>query len=97
MKKTFYVYSPSGLLLNRVNYKELIEKYGNPIASSSNGQFFIFKKLVDDIKQSKLSEEEKSQEYMTIYLFHLSVFKFTPIKKINLIDNILQELQVDSS
>jgi hypothetical protein len=88
MKKTFYVYSPSGLLLNRVSYKDMIEKYGNPIASSSNGQFFIFKKLVDDIKQSKLSEQEKAQEYMTIYLFHLSVFKFTPIKKINLIDNI---------
>jgi hypothetical protein len=56
MKKTFYVYSPSGLLLNRVTYKDLIDKYGHPIASSSNGQFFIFKKLVDDIKQSKLSE-----------------------------------------
>ena len=50
MKKSFYVYSPSGLLLNRVSYKDLIGKYGNPIASSSNGQFFIFKKLVDDIK-----------------------------------------------
>ena len=34
---------------------------------------------------------------MTIYLFHLSVFKLTPIKKINLIDNILDELEIDSS
>ena len=88
MKKTFYVYSPSGLLLNRVSYKDMIEKYGNPIASSSNGQFFIFKKLVDDIKQSKLSEQEKAQEYMTIYLLHLSVFKFTPTTNTTLIDNI---------
>ena len=50
MKETFYVYSPTGLLINRVSFKEQAENYGNPIASSSNGQFFIMKKMVDKIK-----------------------------------------------
>jgi hypothetical protein len=30
---------------------------------------------------------------MTIYIFHLSVFKLTPIKKINLIKNMQEELE----
>ena len=49
MKRVYYVYSPSGLLINRVSYREQVEMYGYPIASSSNGQYFVFKKLVDDI------------------------------------------------
>lgn len=97
MKKTFYVYSPSGLLINRVSYRDLVEKYGSPIASSSNGQFFIFKKQKDEIKTSSKTDREKVREYMTLYIFHLSVFKFTPIKKINIIENMIEELDSGNS
>ena len=34
---------------------------------------------------------------MTIYIFHLSVFKFTAVKKINLVENICEEINSGKS
>lgn len=39
----FDVYSQNGLLLHQLDYSEHVNKYGEPIAVSNNGQNFIFK------------------------------------------------------
>lgn len=43
----YYVYSLSGLLVNRINFKDMADKYGEPIACSQNGLNFIMKRKVD--------------------------------------------------
>jgi hypothetical protein len=40
----YYVYTQNGLLVNRVNFTDLVNKYGEPVATSSNGLNFILKK-----------------------------------------------------
>jgi len=40
----YYVYTQNGLLINRVDFKDLVNKYGEPVATSSNGLNFILKK-----------------------------------------------------
>ena len=39
-----YVYSETGILVDRVSYKDIAEKYGKPIEISENGLILIFKK-----------------------------------------------------
>ena len=38
----YYIYSENGKLTKRVNFKKLVDKYGNIIATSANGHNFIF-------------------------------------------------------
>ena len=33
----YYVYDTNGILQNRVNFKDVADKYGKPICTSSNG------------------------------------------------------------
>ena len=44
----YYVYTQNGLLINRIDFSDLVENYGNPISTSSNGLNFIFKKNLYD-------------------------------------------------
>ena len=39
----FHVYSFAGILKNRVDYSDMIEKYGLPQSVSNNGRIFLFK------------------------------------------------------
>ena len=43
----YYVYTQDGLLINRVNFQDKVEKYGPPFCTSGNGLNFIFKKKYD--------------------------------------------------
>ena len=38
----YYVYTQNGMLMNRVDYKDKIDQYGYPVATSSNGLNFVF-------------------------------------------------------
>lgn len=40
----YYVYLENGVQVNRVNYGSWVEKMGEPLATSEDGQNFIFKK-----------------------------------------------------
>ena len=40
----YYVFSQNGVLFNRVNFSDVVEQYGVPVAVSNNGQNFILKK-----------------------------------------------------
>lgn len=48
-EKKYYVYTQNGLMINRVDFSELTEKYGNPVSTSSNGLNFILKKNLDKV------------------------------------------------
>ena len=39
-----YVYTENGILIDRISYQELGEKYGKPISISENGKILIFRK-----------------------------------------------------
>ena len=45
----YYVYTQNGMLMNRVDYSDKIEKHGYPISTSSNGLNFIFQKSFGQI------------------------------------------------
>ena len=38
-----YVYTENGILIDRISYQELSEKYGKPISVSENGLILIFR------------------------------------------------------
>lgn len=39
-----YVYTESGILVGRISYQDLADKYGKPITISENGLILVFKK-----------------------------------------------------
>ena len=41
-RQLYYVMSDKGILLNKVNFKDDVEKYGTPVLVSPNGKNFIF-------------------------------------------------------
>jgi hypothetical protein len=72
----YYVYATNGILQNRVNYHDISLKYGEPVSTSSNGQYFVFKRRLDDIMQrNDLTLEQMIEESMTVHIFKLSIFR----------------------
>ena len=45
----YYVYDTNGILQNRINYNDIADKYGQPISTSSNGQYFVFKNSFEHV------------------------------------------------
>ena len=43
-----YIYSETGILIDRVDYKDLADKYGKPVCFSENGSVIIFRKSQDN-------------------------------------------------
>ena len=82
----YYVYTLNGLLYNRIDFKKEQELYGVPIATSMNGQNFIFKKPRHSLR--KLDDEDKIKQLLTISVMHLSAFGITHIKDISLLDSM---------
>lgn len=39
-----YIYSVTGILIQRVFYKKITEEYGKPVTVSEDGNYFIFRK-----------------------------------------------------
>ena len=37
-----YVYTETGILVDRISYREIAEKYGKPVEISENGLILIF-------------------------------------------------------
>ena len=46
-EQKYYIYSQNGLLINRIEFDDYIEKYGDIIVTSPNGQNFILQKKSD--------------------------------------------------
>ena len=46
----YYVYSQNGMVINRVDYSNIVKQHGIPVASSSNGLNFIFKKSLNQVE-----------------------------------------------
>jgi hypothetical protein len=43
-----YIYTETGILVDRVSYADLAHKYGKPVEISENGLILIFRKGVDN-------------------------------------------------
>ena len=41
----YYIYTERGILVNRVEFSQLVEKYGNASLTSTDGLKFIFRRL----------------------------------------------------
>ena len=39
-----YIYTENGILIGRVSYQDLADKYGKPVTISENGLILVFKK-----------------------------------------------------
>ena len=93
----YYVYGTEGILEFRVDYSEQEASYGQPIGTSSSGQFFIFRKSKEDIENIQyLSDEQMIEHFMTIHILKLSAFSFDVVKKINVYKNIKEYLLRDN-
>ena len=62
----YYVYSEKGILLNRINFRQFVEFYGEPLTVSSNGLNYVFKKKGENV----------------INVIHMNEFKIHFIKSI---------------
>ena len=95
------VISLNGLLINRIDFKDFVDKYGVPIATSNDGRAFIFKKDWHQLKNIKGTDKDstdqmKMKEFMTINVLHLSIFGLTFVKSIHLLQNIQTYLYNES-
>jgi hypothetical protein len=43
-----YIYSEMGILIDRINYLDLADKYGKPMCISENGTILLFRKSIDN-------------------------------------------------
>jgi len=48
----YEVYTQNGMMLNRVDFKDKINDYGEPIATSSNGINFVFQRSIKTIQEN---------------------------------------------
>lgn len=73
-----FVYTEAGVLVNRVDFNDLVYKYGEPIQVSANGLIFIFHK-----------EEKKDQ----IHIFKLTKDGFIYQKSIDIEQEIFKYIK----
>ena len=56
-------------MINRVDFSNLVEAYGHPVQTSSNGQIYVLKKAKDqleDMLANGYSRTEQAQEFATV-------------------------------
>ena len=58
----YYVYSLNGLLYNRIDFRDYVDRYGIPVATSMNGQNFIFKKPRLSLRKDRLKRTNKESQ-----------------------------------
>ena len=78
-------------MLNRINFSNYIEKYGNIVTTSNDGQVLVLRKNIDElIEKSKEIEDQKEllEELMTVHIVKISVFEITYIRKLNIFQYI---------
>ena len=77
--------------MNRVVFTDMEDRFGKIISVSNNGRLFIFKKNwrhLELLKRKGYTKQQLKEEYMTIYLLHLSIFEFEFVKKITIYKGI---------
>lgn len=72
------IYNQIGEKINQVKFADIIQKFGEPIATSSDGQHFVLK------KEEKVGDKIN----MTFSLFTMNIFGMTEIKRINLLEQV---------
>lgn len=70
-----FIFCQRGLVVNRIDYADLIDEYGLPVACSPNGFCFIFKKVVRDENDKEKFRDQK-RTIITVLQLQLSGFKF---------------------
>ena len=50
----YYIYTERGILVNRVEFSQLVEKYGNASLTSTDGLKFIFRRLDPNTRDKTL-------------------------------------------
>ena len=83
----YYVYTQNGLLINRVNFRELVNQYGEPVAASSNGLNFMLRKKMNRKSKENMSLNKVQKEMFTISMVNMSIFGIEHIKDINLLES----------
>ena len=46
----YQVYSQNSILMNQVDFTNMVETYGQPIVTSNNGLVWIFKKSIEQLE-----------------------------------------------
>lgn len=87
----FYVYQQNGLLINRVDFSEQVQKYGSPLAVSSNGQNFIFRPNLD--KRDFEEPHQRIEQMLKFNIMKLNIFGINWIKEINVLEGIKIQMQ----
>lgn len=82
----YYVYQQNGILINRVDFNEQVNKYGSPQAVSSNGQNYIFRENLD--KRDFEKPYQRIEERLKFNIMKLNIFGINWIKKINVLEGI---------
>jgi hypothetical protein len=87
----YEVYQQNGLLINKVDFKDLVHQHGVPIQSSPSGLNFVFKKSVEqleDLEEQGFSKEQLQKELMTFSIMQINIFGVKHIKEVYLLDRI---------
>lgn len=84
----YYVYTQDGLMINRVNFKNLVDKYGDPLATSGNGLNFVFKKEYD---YDTIHMKDLQKKMFTISIMNMSIFGLIHVKNVDLIEEIKKQ------
>ena len=86
------VYLQNGILINHVNFNDIVDLYGEPCAVSPDGQKFIFRhsesRLFNDQLRTNVNmidNKKLIKDYMTISILYLNIFGFTHVKDISII------------
>ena len=76
-----YIYTETGILVDRIKYHDIAVECGKPIAISENGLVMIFR---------------KGEESENISLVNVSINKLEKIKTINMKDEIEKYLEIQN-
>ena len=86
-QSVYEVFTQNALLINTVDFSHLVQEFGHPLATSNNGQIWVFKKSLEQLEDMQIngsSNEELMRDFMTVSIMKVSIFKFQFIKKLNL-------------
>ena len=92
----YYVYAQNGILLNRVDFSNLVDAYGHPAQTSSNGQIFVLKKAKDQLEDmiaAGYSKQDQAYEFCSVSVVKLTIFGMQQVKTINLREAMIEQIE----
>jgi hypothetical protein len=71
----YYIYTERGILVNRVEFSDLVEKYGRPSLTSTDGLKFIFRRIDTNVNNKLMDLRNQ-----IITIFEIDEYKIKYIK-----------------